>query len=291
VFGATIAAARLRRLAAGVAAHALGIALSFASGTWAFLEDGAMTKRLHPGHAAAAGLLATELAVQGMTGPANPFAAEWGGFLPTYARGIADPSALTAGLGERWRIRRSSIKPYASCRGTHAAVEAVLALRDGPPAERIDVAVTPTVARMCGGTQVATLLDAQMSLTYTLAVAWLFGAADLPSFAPAVRESAAVRDWMGRVRVLSDVAITSDVAARVTLHAVDGSTRGGTVESPIGSWDRPLPDAAVVAKYRSLAEPVLGPAQTGALQEAVWALGSGVSPHRLADLLGKEGTP
>ena len=150
VFGATIAAARLRRLDARTATNALGIALSFASGTWAFLGDGAMTKRLHPGHAAAAGLLASELAVQGMTGPADAFDAPWGRFLPTYARDAADPAALTADLGERWRILRSSIKPFASCRGTRAAVETVLGLREGAPAERIEVAVMPTV-RACAG--------------------------------------------------------------------------------------------------------------------------------------------
>ena len=287
VFAACIAAVRLRRLPAEVGAQALGIALSFASGTWAFLQDGAMTKRLHPGHAAAAGLLASELAVQGMTGPSHAFEASWGGFLSTYAHDTADPAALTVGLGQGWRIHRSSIKPYASCRGTHAAVEAVLALRDGAPAERIEVAVTPTVARMCGGTSAATLLDAQMSLPYAVAVAWLHGAADLPCFAPEVRGSEAARDWMARVDVRRDAAIASNVAARVTLHRADGTRHTRTIDSPLGSWDRPLPDAAVAAKYRSLAAPVLGLAQATALQDAVWALGTGISPHHLAALCGR----
>ena len=140
---------------------------------------------------------------------------------------------------------------------------------------------------MCGGTSAATLLDAQMSLPYTVAVAWLRGAADLAAFAAEVRASAAVREWMGRVRVVSDH--DHHQRRRRAGHAAcaDGSVRTRMIESPIGSWDRPLPDAAIVAKYRALAAPVLGEARAEALQEAVWALGTGVSPHHLAALCGR----
>ena len=35
------------------------------------------------------------------------------------------PEALLQDLGRDWRIRIAAIKPYASCRDTHAAVDAV----------------------------------------------------------------------------------------------------------------------------------------------------------------------
>ncbi|WP_164125787.1 MmgE/PrpD family protein, partial [Stenotrophomonas maltophilia] len=44
VFGAAIAVARLWRLPVDIATQALGIAGSYASGNWSFLQDGAMTK-------------------------------------------------------------------------------------------------------------------------------------------------------------------------------------------------------------------------------------------------------
>jgi len=291
VFASTIAVARLRGLPAAVTQHALGIAGSFASGNWSFMQDGAMTKRLHPGQAASAGLAATELAVRGMTGPAHVFDAPWGGFLSTYARLDADPAALVGGLGEAWRIHRSSIKPFASCRGTHAAVEAVLDLRseiEGGAAQ-IDVRVTPTVARMCGGHAISSLVDAQMSLPYALSVAWLHGAADLPRFSDEVRNSASVRDWLARVRVIADPGIASNVSASVALRLPDGEVHERSIESPIGSWDRPLPDAELRRKYRSLASPVLGEEQAGDLEQHVFALGSGARPATLATLLAKTG--
>ncbi|MGL4286226.1 MAG: MmgE/PrpD family protein [Phreatobacter sp.] len=288
VFGAAIAVARLWRLPVDIATQALGIAGSYASGNWSFLQDGAMTKRLHPGHAAASGLMAAALARHGMTGPGHVFDAPWGGFLATYAREAAQPEALTRDLGSFWRIHRSSIKPYASCRGTHAAVEAALELRRDLPADSvagIEVGVHPTIVRMCGGTSVASLVDAQMSLPYAVAVAWLHGDASLPSFADDVRASPEVADWLTRIRVVHDPAVDSNIAARLTVAPRRGAPRTLRIDIPAGSWDRPLPDGALIGKYRGLATPVLGAARAADLEALVLALGPGADCATLPALL------
>lgn len=285
VFGAAAAVARLLRLDGDTTGTAFGIAGSFASGTWAFLAGGAMTKRLHPGHAAASGIVAALLAREGMTGPAAIFEAPWGGFLPTYAGASARPDLLTRDLGRDWRIHRSSIKPYASCRGTHAAVEAMLRLRREGVAPGmvagITVEVHPTIVRMCGASDVATLLDAQMSLPYAVTVALERGAADLPMFAEEVRRDPAIRRGTARVRVVECAEPLTNVGAVLVLDLVDGTRRRLRIDVPAGSSANPLSDEDVVAKYRSLAAPVLG-ASAQALEAAVLGLGTGVKP---ADLL------
>lgn len=287
VFGAAAAVARLLACDEVITRNALGIAGSFASGTWAFMSDGAMTKRLHPGHAAASGVLAVLLARSGMTGPAAIFDAPWGGFLPTYAGEKADCSALTIGLGKDWRIHRSSIKPYASCRGTHAAVEAMLRLRAEGASVRnvsaIRVNVHPTIVRMCGATSVATLLDAQMSLPYAVAVALVRGGADLPMFSETVRRDPAVIEQAGRVEVIESAEPMTNVAAELVLEFTDGAQRRLRIDVPAGSAANPLPDDSVIAKYRSLASPIIGAEQAAALEDAVLRLGKGVQP---AELLG-----
>ena len=58
VFGAAAAAGRLMSLDAETMRQAFGIALSLSAGSMAYLSDGAWTKRLHSGSAAAGGLLA-----------------------------------------------------------------------------------------------------------------------------------------------------------------------------------------------------------------------------------------
>jgi 2-methylcitrate dehydratase PrpD len=277
------------RLDAAATRNALGIALSFASGSWAFMSEGAMTKRLHPGHAAASGVLATSLARAGMSGPAAAFEAPWGGFLPTYAAASADPDALTRGLGEAWRIHRSSIKPYASCRGTHAAVEAMLRFRQegirAKDLESIRVNVHPTLVRMCGSAQVETLLDAQMSLPYALAVALIHGAADLPMFAESVRRDPVVLGEASRIRVVESTVPMTNVAAELVLGLREGGERSLRIDVPAGSATNPLPDAALVAKYRSLATSVLGGPTALGLEARTLALGSGSRPSELLDLL------
>ena len=106
-------------------ADALGIAGTFTGGIWAFLADGAMTKRFHPGKAAENGLSAALLAQAGMTGPRQVLEAKWGGFFSTYSPGIATPEATLDGLGKEFRIDRSGMKPYACCRGLHACLDAL----------------------------------------------------------------------------------------------------------------------------------------------------------------------
>jgi 2-methylcitrate dehydratase PrpD len=286
VFGAAAAVARLMGFDAPTTCRALGVAGSFASGTWAFLADGAMTKRLHPGHAAAAGVLAAALARSGLSGPAGVFDAPWGGFLSAYARDHGSVQMLTEGLGEEWRIHRSSIKPFASCRGTHAAIEAVLELRaDGvtpSDVDAVEIGAHQTVVRMCGGKEINTLVDAQMSLPYAVAVALIHGAADLPMFAERARNDPAVLAQVHRIAVIEDTAAPGNVAANVSLRLFNGEVRRRRIDVPIGSAARPLPDEAVRAKYRTLTEPILGREAATALEDAVWSLGEGIKPIAIA---------
>src|SRR3954467_11331545 len=97
-FGAAAGAAKVLKLDRERFADALGIAGSFTGGIWAFLADGAMTKRFHPGKAAETGLSAALLAQAGMTGPRQVLEAKWGGFFSTYVREIATPEATLQGL-------------------------------------------------------------------------------------------------------------------------------------------------------------------------------------------------
>ena len=277
VFAAAAAVARVLRCDAATTAHALGIAGSFASGTWAFLADGAMTKRMHPGHAASAGVLAVEMSRAGMTGPAQVFEAPWGGFLATYGRDKGDPELLLADLGREWRIHRSSIKPFASCRGTHAAIEAILGLRDEFPAdtiERVTVTVTPTVQKMCQGKGVGTVVDAQMSLPYAVAIASLHGGAGIDLFEERVRLDPEVRRLMQRIEVEAGDGLPSNVAARVSMTARDGRSATRAIDLPLGSPGNALPQAQLLAKFHSLAAPVIGAAQAQALEQRIMTLGT-----------------
>src|SRR5262245_3575183 len=81
-FVAAATAANLLGLVPAAARHALGIAGSFGAGLMA-AQEGAMSKRLHCGRAAQAGVQAAQLAARGFTGIPNVLEASYGGFLST----------------------------------------------------------------------------------------------------------------------------------------------------------------------------------------------------------------
>ncbi|MCO5091853.1 MmgE/PrpD family protein [Bosea sp. (in: a-proteobacteria)] len=277
-FGATAAVARLRGLDEATMAQAFGIAGSMSAGNWSFLMDGAMTKRLHCGLPALAGNLAVELALQGFTGPAKVFEADWGGFFRTYAPATAQPEMLLRELGKDWRIHNSSIKPFASCRGTHSAIEIMLALAPEVGADAIaevEVGTNAVVARMCGNQDIRNLVDAQMSIPYSVAVAWRRGAADLAAFDEDVRAAADVRDAVGRIRVVHDEAVKTGIAARLRAVLADGRVVERRIDVPLGSPGNLLPDAGIERKYRDLVRPVLGEARTEELAQRIWKLSPG----------------
>src|SRR6516225_3337025 len=132
VFGAVMAAGKLRGLSPAQVADAIGIAASSAAGLFAFVNGGADIKRLHAGHAAREGVQAALLAEQGVQGPPAVLEAR-DGFLQAFAFGRVDkigssarPLALPPDVP--FGITDCYIKPYACCRHLQPAVEALTGL-------------------------------------------------------------------------------------------------------------------------------------------------------------------
>src|SRR5438270_801379 len=130
-------------------------------GTWAFMADGAMSKRVHPGKSAETGLTAAVLARRGVTGPAQVLDAAWGGLFATYVPGEADGLAPLKDLGEGFRIMNKGIKPYPVCWGINSAADSMLTLRAKhglAPADirRVRVILSEMSRRMIGATGVET---------------------------------------------------------------------------------------------------------------------------------------
>lgn len=103
------------------------------------------------GAIAQAGMLAAALAEEGYVGDPDILDLEPGFFRGQGYLGT-DRSELTAGLGEKWWILDTSLKPYPTCRFTHASIDAVLAFvaRTGVGVEEIeaiDVRMSPAAYR------------------------------------------------------------------------------------------------------------------------------------------------
>ena len=287
-FGAAAAAARMLGLDARRTAWALGLAGSFTGGTWAYLADGAMSKRYHPGRAAEVGLTAGYLAREGFTGPTRVLEATWGGFLPTYARGAARPEAIRAGLGFEHRIMKSGIKPHASCRGVHSVLDVVLKLRaahglGAGDVSSVEIRCHAASLQSLGARDPQTRLAAQMSLPYSVAIALVAGRASLTEYEPRWLADPAVRAMIERVHMTVDPALDEATEPFVAVLTTDGRRLEG--HEPIGLGDprNPLPDADIIAKYEGLAPRALTDEAVVALRDAVLAL---PAPGSLEQLLG-----
>lgn len=277
VFGAAAASARILRLDIQQTLSALGIAGSFSGGLWAFIHDGSHSKKLHSGRAAEGGLLAARFARHGISGPTKLFDDVWGGFLKTLAGVTSQPEALDADLGVVWKLARCSIKPYASCRGTHSAIDALGLLVDQlqvdvDQVEDIHVSLCGFLQGMCGGREVSTLAAAQMSLPYALAARLVHGHCRLQAYDEAQRSDPRIAHWMSRIRLEVDPQLSEDGEPIVSLRTVDGRQASLCVDVPLGAPGNPLSNALLEQKFLSLAGRVMSQEQATALLGQLWRL-------------------
>jgi 2-methylcitrate dehydratase PrpD len=275
VFGAAAATGLLLGLDAMRLEQALGISCSFAGGTWAFIHDGSQTKKLHPGRAAEGGVTAALLAANEFTGPTEIFEPEaWGSFFKTFSPSQSAPHLLIEAFGEKWRLDRCSIKPYATCRGTHSAIDAVRQLRSAHRLEvgeiaAIEVEMSGFQFGMCGGKAIASRAQAQMSLPYAVAAELQFGKVGPAELEPGRWLSPAILAWLDRIAVRVDPGMADADEPAITLVTKDGQRHRTIVEFPSGSPANPLPDEQLIAKFRDLAGLVLSAPRIAKIEDMV----------------------
>lgn len=289
--GAAAGAAVLIGLDAERTAWALGLAGTQSGGLFAFNADGTMSKRLHPGRAAQAGIMAAELAELGLTGPTQIYEAADGGLLWAFSA-KSRTAPLIEGLGRRWHAAETSFKPYSCCGSLHSYVDATIALRDKwKSGARIRTGVAEVVNVQCGYPYVeGSQLNAQMSIRYCTAVALRDGAA-LP--AQFTAERIADPDL---TRLAQSIEVVHDpeqdklypgrFAAWVEIETAPGSGRFERDDrlDPSGHPNNPARETALRAKYAGLAKPALGAVAAERLAAEIDALDRS-SGRRLAVLL------
>ena len=255
-FGAAAAAGWLLNLDRDRLVWALGNAGTQAAGLWQFNEEGALTKPLHPGRAAANGVLAATLSRLGLTGARHIMEGERGFFAGLAPRG--EPLKVVEHLGEpgeSLRVHAISIKPHASCRHTHAPIDAAIALHaqlaSVDDIETVSVDTYRAALTLCDKPDPHSAPDAKFSLQYCVATALRHGRVELRQADPTVRA------LLGRVSVTVDpareAAYPATWSAGVTVRLRDGRTVQATQERPKGDPENPLSATELTDKFRQLA--------------------------------------
>lgn len=256
VLASALAAARLYGLSRERTAHALGIAGSRAGGLLEFLNTGGSTKQLHPGFAAADGILAARLAAAGATGPAAVVEGDYGLYGALLGLKVA-PETIEDGLGERWELTRITIKPYPVCQLSHAALDAAaqvlgaLAGRDVHETQDVLVDVHPDAAALVcgpGKDRPATGYAAKFSLPWCVAALLIDGALTPDTFDRPGRED--VTELAGRIRhrTTHTGGVAADQPGHIRLRLGDGTTLTASVPHSGGGPDDPGLDELVRTK-------------------------------------------
>jgi 2-methylcitrate dehydratase PrpD len=281
-FGAAAAAGRLLQLDPEGYANAFGIVLSMSSGSMQFLVNGAWTKRSHVGHAAMCGLIAATLAREGFQGASEAIEGKWG-FLHAYAP-AADAAKAVDGLGRRWETLKIAVKPYPSCRYSHAALDGILALarEHGIEAGQVEEVVVglPEAGWKITGDPEATkqspksVVDGQFSMAFCAAVALRSGGLVWDDYARHLVDPATLA-LCKKVRTRVDQKAQADFPAEMS-GSVRIRTTGGTFETyvrvPKGEPANFLSAAELRAKFDGLVAPYLSARRRDELAGALLAL-------------------
>ncbi|MFD5247753.1 MmgE/PrpD family protein [Amycolatopsis sp. NPDC058340] len=259
-FGAAAATAYLLGLDETATAHALGMAGSSSAGVCQWARDGTTEVFFQNANACRAGLVAALLAREGATGSAS--AIEGANGLRQAFSGVRGEVGEPEIRLDRMAITTTFFKAHPSCALTQEAIDAArqLAAQGVDPDAVVEATVhtSGAAARYPGcdnGSSLATPISRQMSLQFAVAATLTDGVLRPERYSGPLDPglaSLAARTFVV-VDPAADRAFPTRKDARVTVRFADGGTRSATSRDDVN-----LTPAAIVEKFHTYADPVLG---------------------------------
>ncbi len=259
-FGSTMAAAHLLGLNDEQTTHAFGNAGTQAAGFWEFLKTGAMSKHIHAGRGAEAGVVSAELAAHGVTGAPTILEGEKAFFKGMCADG--DAARILDGPDDCWQVHATSIKPWPSCRHTHPAIKIALdaaeqlnvrgkSLND---IEEIEIKTYQAALNLCDRSQPQSLYEAKFSLQHCVAAALSLPRIEFSSFDTSARHQLA--ELCSRISVTKsdfyEDAYPSAWGSGLSLKLRDGAMLKIDTPNALGDPEAPLSRQGLVEKAEML---------------------------------------
>jgi 2-methylcitrate dehydratase PrpD len=267
--GAAAIAGRIFGLNPDKMINAIGLAYHQCGGAGSGVADGALAKRMGPGLAAKAGLTSALMAERGITGERDALEGK-AGIFKTYMGGDYDPKVLTADLGQRFEVVNIGDKPYPCCGLTHACIDAALLLKSKHDIETdkiksITVYGGQAVYDLSQPSEVKnnprTIIDAQFSVPYVVAVALVKGKVTVDDFTEESIKRMEILDVAQKVsgKLVPAMNRHGVGPGGVTITLQDGREYKEEVEHCLGSVERPMTFEDVTRKFRECATCALKP--------------------------------
>lgn len=260
--GAAAAVAHLRQFDVIQTRTALGLAASQASGVRA--NFGTMTKPLHAGLAAEAGVRAADFVEAGLTSNIDILEAKNGYGECFSGKDNFRLDELIAQLGNPFVLEKpgTNLKPYPCCMSAHIAIDALRALIDensfsAEDVERIDVELMKPNMMNLSYNRPKTGLEGKFSAEYTLSRMLMDRVLRLDTFTDEAVNEPAAQAMMERIYVqeanVPDWKQGTARPATVTVHTKNGTTLQRTGTESRGNATRPMTDDEVQGKFRDCA--------------------------------------
>ena len=279
-FGATAAAASIYGLDARAFAHALATCTTFAAGLQQAYRMDSMSKPLHAGRAAEAGVAAALMARAGVRGALDIIDAE-AGFGRAMSNG-PDWAKAVATLGREFLITQMTFKNHTCCGHTFAPIDGALKVQrllggvKAADIARVHVATYRPALEVACYEDPRTEAEARFSLKYVVATALAHGSVRLAAFEPKRLADKSTRALMNRIETTLDPQIDAKFpgarAARVEIETMDGRKASHFQPTRKGDPDAPLTDRDLDGKYFELTDPVIGKAKATAVLERLWSM-------------------
>jgi 2-methylcitrate dehydratase PrpD len=298
--GAAVSCAMVLGLDTDGIGHAAGVAASMGAGLLEANRTGGTVKRVHCGWAAHSGVVATELARHGLTGPPTVIEGRFG-FLQAFCGDRADVAAVVDRLGEHWELPGIFFKPYPCNHFTHAGIDAALQLRargvKPEDIEELELGVPTPVLRTIAEpvedkARPQSGYHAAFSGPYTIAAA-LTGGGGLglghEDFTDAAAADPIRLAMAAKVRCMSDPACDKIFPRQfpAVLRAIltDGTRHEVRVDMNRGGPGNPLTSDELSTKFRFNAHRRLSNDAAAQVADATFALPNGGAVQTLMDLL------
>ena len=286
-FGAAAACGRLMGFDADAMARGFGLAGSQSAGT--FAAWGTPTVKWHQCRAALSGLMAALLAEQGFDAARDFLTATDGGLYATYADGGL-PGLATQDLGRRWELQEIALRRWPAATPLQDVLTALAELAGDvafADIARVRIGLPKTALDMHGGFAAwRAKFEALLSAHFVAAVFLRDGSLTLDRFEPACYDDPALRRFATeRVEVVHDAGLSGGQAT-AEIETVAGASHSARCDHALGTPENPLSPEQVREKFRTYAEPALGPGKAGRVIAAVEELENLASTRELVSWLG-----
>lgn len=245
---------------------AISLAALQSSGLLLIAESGQSCKPLNPANAARTGIFSARLAEKGVSAPSRPLESDKG-----WLHAMSDDAVIeriTDGLGTEYTVCDCYIKPYPSCRHTHAVIQCAVALRkrlvkDISSICAVKIFTYPNAISVAGQIRVPTTdEDTKFSIHYALAYALENGNFGISALSLGGLTDT-VRALIARTECIPDQSL--EMAERgirgacVEIVTADGEKLSETVLIPKGDASDPMSHSELISKLENCSEGILQP--------------------------------